>query len=245
MKIVDDLIKCKYCCEVFDTPIFLTCCSETICKKHISNEQYNCYFCNHKHDSKSFNFPINKTVQKLIEAEFDKLDFGDDYNQSKNACDEFKRMLEKFERTVKNPSYHITEHVSNVKVKLSLAIESFKSKMDYLCQKMFAELDNYEKECCKNVQIPNMVHAYNIRLKTMKMQFDYEKSLKDYDLLKIDRTKWDENLSNVSVQINQIKNIHKNFMKDLFMNKSCEFENSLDFKNVEGLFYSGLNIKTK
>ena len=110
---------------------------------------------------------------------------------------------------------------------------------------MANDLENFETECSKNVDIPNIVYEHYYKLRLMKMEFDYEESLKDYDLLRMDKAKWNENLTKASVQINQIQNIHKSLLKDLFMNKACKFKNKLDFKTIEDFFCSGLNIKTK
>ena len=247
MKSVDSIIKCGFCNQIYNTPIFLSCCSESICKKHIisTRKKYKCFNCDYKHDLSTFNYPINKTIQKLIDAEFDKLKFEDDYDDSKKFCFMLKDSSIKLENTVKNPIAYIKEHVSDVKGKVDLLREELKLKIDKVCLEMINELNDFETDCNDNVNKSSKHALYRNEINALKLEFDYEKSIKDYDLLRIDKVKWNENLRKSAIQLNQVENMQKNLIKDLFMNKSCEFDLNIDSNLIESLLRSGLDLNKR
>jgi hypothetical protein len=245
MKIVDEIIKCGLCDDVYDEPILLTCCSESICRKHIDRDakKYICCFCDQEHDLSKNKFPINKTIEKLLKAEFDKLEFGNEYDNARKFCSELDNLISKFKNTLKDPTGCIHDHVSNIKMKIDLRRDDFKLKIDKICEDMITKLESFEKTCVQNLSTSSLEAIYKSKFDKIKKEFDLDNSIQDFNLLKIDKTKWDLNLSLAAVQKNQIENLIKSLNKDMLMNTSCEFNKSLDFEQFCANYYNEVSLE--
>ena len=77
---MNSLIECLMCKNKFEQPVLLPC-GHTVCKKHSTlNNQISCAECDQTHEIPKKGFPENKLADRLIQYEFDQLDFGPDYS---------------------------------------------------------------------------------------------------------------------------------------------------------------------
>jgi hypothetical protein len=125
-------------------------------------------------------------------------------------------------------------------MKIDLRREEFKLKIDDICEDMINKLDSFEKNCINNLSNSSLDTIYKTKFDKIKKEFNLENSIQDFDLLKIDKNKWDLNLSLAAVQMNQIGNLIKSLKKDLFMNNSCEFNRDIDFEEFGADYYNEL-----
>ena len=94
-----------------------------------------------------------------------------------------------------------------------------------------------------NMSTSSLETIYKSKFDKIKKEFDLDNSIQDFNLLKIDKTKWDLNLSLAAVQKNQIENLIKSLNKDMLMNTSCEFNKSLDFEQFCANYYNELSLE--
>ena len=78
MDIILNAIKCAICHEILESPVFLPC-SDSICKKHISNQTNDvirCEKCGVEHQIPTNGFPRNPSLEAIIKSDIGHIDFG-------------------------------------------------------------------------------------------------------------------------------------------------------------------------
>ena len=177
---VNEQLTCKYCKEIFNDPVTLTCCAENICKHHIDellsideSNTFLCPFCNVKNAHQ--NLRVNRLIQSLIENQLHKLELNSD---NKLTLEWFKKEIKKLEAILKDPENIIYEEISELKRLVDLDRERTKSKIDELANDLIQKLEAYEARFkTENVSNVDLEH-YNALLETSRKQMaEYEKFL--------------------------------------------------------------------
>ena len=228
--IVDDLIKCPQCKEIFKSPVFLLC-GHSICKHHvdevlkdinndIENREIECLICQRFHRiSESVVFTPNKTIESLIEKNMDKINLGEEYKSAVDRCNIFGDLLDKFNKIKNDPDMRINTVISELKNKVDLRREELKQEIDKETLKMIDELNEYEKECKLKMKL-----ASNSKLDE-KLE-GWKNSLKQWQLA---LSKFDS-ISHKSVldeSTSKLKDLHSeflNFDRNLFLNRLNQFK---------------------
>ena len=112
---------CEYCNHKYKHPVILPC-GETICSRHVHEMiRYNdeirnrisCYFCDEEHyydDERGY--PVNKSVQKLIEIEMEKSEIR--FEEARRLCDHLRSEILDVEEIQKSPSNFLIEYFNKV-----------------------------------------------------------------------------------------------------------------------------------
>ena len=250
MKIIDDLIECKYCNHLFDEPVVLICCSESMCKKHFAEIKYSnqqdkfvCFNCNHVHELEIF--PMNKTIMKLIESKFDKFNFGKEYEHSKRKCSNLNLVTKELNSLISNPKKHIMDFVTNIKIKMELRREELKNSIDAICLELFEDLNMFEDDCYQNMQTVINKKEYKNKFEQIKSEFDVEQCLDEFESFDIDKSKWESHLKNAENQINVVNNLLRSLKDDLLQGKACKFQKSINMDQIKAEFRDEFRLQDK
>jgi hypothetical protein len=167
------------CKETFTSrPIVLICCNTTVCEHHfdekLSRNVFTCSLCNKVHDMDNVaKFAPNKTVEKLLEIEFDKcVNLGDIYVQTNREVKKLERSFVKITELIKDPKNYIFEHVSDLKREIDLRKATIIEKIDVICEEMTQKLDIYQKECYENIEKIKLENTHADTLKKVQTHLD-------------------------------------------------------------------------
>ena len=81
-----NIFTCNYCDLILKSPVILPC-SESICENHVLEliegkdyeDKIKCQFCNDEHEIPKKGFPKDQRTAKLINMEFNRMDFGKEH----------------------------------------------------------------------------------------------------------------------------------------------------------------------
>ena len=191
--LVDDVIKCPQCKEVFKSPVNLPC-GHSICKHHIDEYLINdndrkkieCLVCKQFHQIHESDVLMpNKTIEILLKKNMEKIDLGKEYNSAIDKCNIFGDLLDKFNKIKNDPEMRIYSVISELKNKVDLRREEMKQEIDKEALKMIEKLNEYQKEC------------------KMKMKIDPDSKLDE----KLED--WKNNLKQWQIGLNTFDNINR------------------------------------
>ena len=230
MALIDDVIKCPQCKKIFKSPVNLPC-GHSICKHHVDqflkdksndteNRKIECLVCQRFHKiSESYEFSPNKTIESLLEMNFEKIKLSEEYNSALDKCNIFGVLLDKFNKIKNDPELRINTVISELKNKVDLRREKMKQEIDEEALKMIDELNEYEKECKLKLKIDSEPKL-DEKLESCK------NNLKQWQLA---LTKFD-NINHKSVldeSTSKLKDLHSeflNFDRSLFLNRLNQFK---------------------
>ena len=139
----ESLLICKMCNLIFERPIKLPC-RKTICNSHLldSNGNYltefDCQFCQNKHEVSIRGFHPNFHIQKQIEQR-PGIDLKKDIEESLVNLDNIYKRTEKNENT-------ITEHFSKMRIEINQQREILINQINNLVEEMLERTQTLESE---------------------------------------------------------------------------------------------------
>jgi hypothetical protein len=157
MNKISNAIKCVNCKHILDTPVSLPC-GHSICKKHSTGvkEPVLCYSCGVEHQlPRNGEFPQNLGLTEIIEAQIGSFDFGKEYHEAKQSCEQFDELLTKIEHTLNDPFHFTHDAIEYLKNVVQLKGEQMKHEIDMKMSSSFQKLDEYKNECkskCKTIE---------------------------------------------------------------------------------------------
>ena len=141
-------IKCAICHEIIDSPVLLPC-TDTVCKKHVSNKTNDiirCEICGVEHRIPSNGFHANKALKEIIETEIANLDFGSVHKEAKKSCESLEKALKQLEVLLKDPFFYSCQKISELKNSVQLKGEELKLIIDQEMTKLISRLEEYERQ---------------------------------------------------------------------------------------------------
>ena len=221
---VNDILKCPICLDKYTTPITLTC-GETICKYHLEHssftkdKKFKCDICAKEHIFPDGGFPINKTIQKMLQIHLDRLDRGESFKNAKLSFDLLSAKYKSFELINQDPAFFIDEYFADLVNKIDIKREEVKLEIDNHYDKLL----NYLK-LTKNISQEMADTNKNILtndLKYLKNEIDlFDKDLK---MLDIDEIRWNNIESKTKILINKIDYNLKELKNYFLLDQSYEF----------------------
>jgi hypothetical protein len=151
-------------------PVLLPC-GYSVCQKHVQGSQYYCTRCGICHLIPRQGFPQNRAVVELLLHANDNFQNDiqrQDYNNSA-TFESFRRLEETFEEMRllhSEPSYFLNQTIGQLKRDANLIREEFKLKIDERADKIIGELDEYEQECSRALN----VHQVQQKLEQMVIE---------------------------------------------------------------------------
>jgi hypothetical protein len=214
---IDDAIKCPICLSKYSKPITLPC-GDTICMEHLANQswtidkKFKCDVCNNMHILPDEGFPINKTIEKMLQINLDKLDRGESWKNAKLAFDLLNLKFKSFEVIKNDPDFYIDEYFAEITNKIDIRREEVKLEVD----NHFDKLLNYiklTKKICNEMSETNK--------KVLNDEIDYfQKEIeafdKDLKMLDSDDLKWKNIEAKTKILINKI-DFNLKEMKNYFL----------------------------
>ena len=114
---IKDELTCKQCKSIYNEPIFLYCCSDNICKEHLSSELSNsslnkitCPFCSTDIDKHGLN--VNKLIQKLVENELHNFKTDPKF---KDLISDFRNEIQQVKKILNDPENFVYDKLSEIK----------------------------------------------------------------------------------------------------------------------------------
>jgi len=212
---------CKYCSEIFKSPVFLGCCGENICKEHIDEiistheSSKTCPFCSK--DISNQMFHVNKTIVDLIEMEIDKFKMDSKYE---NTINEFKKEFESLKYVLNNPELIIKDYFDELKRQVDLDRETIKNHIDTRANTFIDELSSHEEtlklECKSKIDLD----FYNQLMNGVEADLDkHDKCLNSFA-----NEKWERMCNDIIEKIEFLKSEINEIELKLLANKSITYE---------------------
>lgn len=145
-------ITCVNCKNVLESPVFLPC-SHTICHKHTLKRSSDgekravvCQTCNIEYAVPiSGEFPPNTHLASVIES-IGQIDYGQEYNDAKQSCQNFDQLLTRLEQVLNDPRNYTFDAICILKDAVQLRGEKLKLRIDDKMREFFMKLEKYEFE---------------------------------------------------------------------------------------------------
>ena len=232
---IKEELTCKQCKSIYNEPIFLYCCSDHICKEHLSKELSNlslnkitCPFCSSEIDKHGLN--VNKLIQKLVANELHKFKI---YPKYKELINNFKSEIDALEKIAKHPENLIYEKFSELKRQVDLDRENSKAKIDDLANDMIEKLETFEKVFKHDSKSKLVSNNFNELIAESKKQL--KENEKYVNLFSIENSDREEKSIEANAIITNLKSNRNKLEKDLFCNKSFKYkESSLNIDDFFG-----------
>ena len=175
---IKEELTCKYCNEIYNNPITLTC-GDSVCMHHLkelasaSSPKFLCPLCSQENLTQNFN--VNKLVTKLLEIELHKFKLEPKYEL---AFKNFKAEITNLERILKDPENYIYEEIAELKRQVDLDRERLKSQIDELANDLIQQLEAYEASFRAEYKSNVDLKHYNDLVESSRKQLDeYERCL--------------------------------------------------------------------
>jgi len=217
MNIKEDFT-CKHCNETFVDPVFLNCCGENICKKHIDESSaFECPLC--QSNIQNQKIQINKVLKNLMEREILNLKIDPKYETIiKTLNDKIKQI----EILHNDPENFIYNKFNELKRLVDLDRENAKVEIDKEADEIIQKLDSYEKEFKRECKSVVNLEYYGILIYNMRVDLnDYEKFFKSLKSTDDERENKSEEIEEMIIVLeSEIKEFENKLMK----NKTIEYD---------------------
>ncbi len=224
-----NLLKCKICTAIFDSPILLPC-GETVCKKHLNqvdlfeivDDRFECLFCGEEHKIPSNGFPYNKALEQLVQYNLDQIELGDAYKGAKISFENFNLKIETLEKIKIDPGGYINEHFSDIMDEIDARRIKLKSELDYYYDNLIQHLRLHLNQCLVMLKSNKTVENNNLNyFKASREAF--EKELKYLPTIS-DENKWKSIELNAKILCNSIDFKINELKNSLLLNNAYEFK---------------------
>lgn len=169
---IQKLVTCTKCNDVFKTPVVLPCGHST-CQEHIRQASFvSCFVCGKIHETENKEFVVNESLLGLITAQIASIDFGEEHQQAKEACDLLQAELDKHERLLGDLNYLIHQNVKELRNRVILHTEIIKLQADENEAKYLEYLDEYEKKCTARASSANSGDELDLLKQDLKVSID-------------------------------------------------------------------------
>jgi hypothetical protein len=131
------ILSCQLCNQFLKgTPINLSCCDATICSEHVqyrtvkvneskSIQVFECELCQCSHNMRNKRFPVNKSVEKILQLKFEQIYLSEAYENAKKEILNLESSLKKISDMVQDPKNFIFEQVSELRRQVDIGRENF------------------------------------------------------------------------------------------------------------------------
>lgn len=103
---------------------------------------------------------INKALENLIEANFDKINLEANKDACE-SCEQLDELISQFESLRKDPEMFINTTVNKLKSQTDILREELKLKIDIRANKLIEDLDKYERNCKLQMETDQFKEYFN------------------------------------------------------------------------------------
>ena len=216
---INEDFTCKHCKDTFVDPVFLNCCGENVCKKHIDKSSaFKCPFdCGSNIEIK--NIQINKVLKNLMEREIHKFKIDPKYEAIiKNLSHKIKQI----EILHSDPELFIYNNFNELKRLVDLDRENAKVEIDKIADEIIQKLDSNEKELKSECKSTGDFEYYGKLIANLKADLtDHEKFFKSLIITDHERENKSEEIEQTIIVLeSEIKEYENKLMK----NKTIEYD---------------------
>ena len=233
MEKVKKAIKCAECNEILESPVLLPC-SHSICNKHIkdcSKVSIKCGICGVDHQiPPKTGFPKNQALEEIIGAKIGSLDFGKNYSQAKEQCDQLESLLESIDRLESDPTSYARKEIQELRNRVNSKSEQLKLAIEKKTQELLDLLKEAEKNCT-GIKKEKGKSNSNIDALRKKAQSDLESWRNELNEMKFDLSRWSEITMKIKNTMRELERAMKCYKTDLlgedrvYISKVQLFEN--------------------
>jgi chromosome segregation ATPase len=187
METFSNAIKCRQCRCVSESPVILPCC-HSVCKKHEQERtRVVCSECECEYEVPKGGFQENIALSQIIASGISEVELRHEHKDAIKASNQVKEKLDQVKKLVMDPIYYIHERIGELKMRVDLAREEFKLKIDDEAESILRNLEEYENEC-KQSSSSNDIDSKvkEIEEKLEKTKLDLDMWTKYLDKFKID-----------------------------------------------------------
>jgi hypothetical protein len=236
MDIIKKAITCSVCKTTLDAPVLLPC-GKSICEKHVNNESdaYACDDCDLDHLIPENGFPRNKIAEDLVRTKIQQFNLGEDYENLKESCVDFKAIIESIQHLKNDPTLYINETIGEIKNAIDLRRDELKLQIDEEAQVLIDELDEYEEECKANL-ISKEFTDTSLELGEFlrSMSTDLDKWQSQLDIFEINVDKLKQMYQDSNQKLEELQDRKQKLTKSLLKNQLTEYkERKVNFINKE------------
>jgi hypothetical protein len=224
------ILSCQLCNQFLKgTPINLSCCDATICSEHVqyrtvkvneskSIQVFECELCQCSHNMRNKRFPVNKSIEKILQLKFEQIYLSEAYENAKKEILNLESSLKKISDMVQDPKNFIFEQVSEFRRQVDIRREKIKDKFDNICEKMIQKLDHFQKDCYYNIQDITLQESNRDLIDEVQSKLDeWNANNKHLLLLSKDTTRKEIELKSIDLDIKlheRIKEIESKLLMD-------------------------------
>jgi hypothetical protein len=154
MDAIESALKCVECKSILDCPVLLPC-SDSVCKKHVSQTEsakdFHCLQCDTTHAIPEAGFPHNKGLAILINAKIEKLKFSPQHKSALDSVKSLDKIVNDLNLFHKDPYFLVNKRIGELKSETDIIRDQFKLSIDQKANALIKELDEYEQECKRNL----------------------------------------------------------------------------------------------
>lgn len=236
MEAITNVIKCKFCKSLIESPIVLPC-GISICKKHeLDSRNENtllCVACEMDHPIPENGFYPNHALQAMIDTRIIELDLGTEYNQALKSCKTLESTIGDIELLKLDPHFYIHEAIHKIKQKIDVKRDELKHRIDQEADKLITNLEDYETICKMNMN-SSIKNQHQIHIDLEQSKLELQKWKNELSILKTDKEKW-QSIVEKSKQLDQhLKDNLDKIRQLLMMNRFEEYNlMQLEFDKIE------------
>lgn len=237
MDVVKYVITCVDCSNVLQKPVMLPC-GYSVCLKHLENlpdRLYFCKLCSQNHHIEDNYINVNKTLEILINANLENLNFGPVYKSAVGLCHDLDQTINELATLTHHPTLYIKQTIDHLKNRTELIREEHKLKIDEKAGQIIEQLDNYEKQCTINLdsdEFKNKLNEIDINISKIRGCLDeWQKTLNNFGS---NETQW-KSIVKTSDELNsRLKYKSYSLKKDLLDHKLENFfEIVVEFQKIK------------
>jgi hypothetical protein len=130
-------------------------CSDSVCKKHVKQgaKEFHTLQCDTIHPIPDAGFPQNKGLAILIDANIQKAKYTSDYTNAFSSFKNLDKAVQDLKLLQRDPYYLINKKISELKNETDIIRDQFKLDIDQQADAIIKELDIYEEECKRNLDM--------------------------------------------------------------------------------------------
>ena len=175
---IKEELTCKCCKEIYNHPVILGCCFESICKHHIeelvySSKTFTCPLCHQ--ENTNTNFKANKLLEELIKRDLHQFKINPN---NERVLNDLKTAIQNLETEFKDPENMIYEQISDLKMQVDLDRENLKLQIDTLADGLIQQLESHGKRFKTEYKANKYFVFYNDLIELSKKRLaEYEQCL--------------------------------------------------------------------
>jgi hypothetical protein len=187
----------------------------------------------------SENFPQNKAIENLLEAEISRLNLGNEYHATCAILKDLNSLKDSYENLKSTPEDFVYEKFHAMRQKVDLIREDLIQKINDCSDKIIAEIDSYENECKQNLSRlnpwPKEFDISTIRDELSAWEGKMKKLYYDEELCSTIRDKSKDYKE-------RIKTCHNELIDRILSGKANKYIFENKYSNVVDIFCKHLNF---